>query len=127
MHYHKHKMREKKKKRRRSTSHWPCVPDVQSDEINTIGFIYIYSYIDIEIGRLVPVVIFMLCLACLYVYTCIHSLLFIHTHTHIMISIGWMKSKYTCIYRFICLEILIIYWLICFKVLVLSVFLFSHI
>lgn len=36
-----------KKKRKRNTSHWPCVPDLQSDEINAIGFMYKYSYVDI--------------------------------------------------------------------------------
>lgn len=31
----------------RNTLHWPCVPDVQSDVTNAIGFMYIYSYVDI--------------------------------------------------------------------------------
>lgn len=49
----------------RNTLHWPCVPDVQSDVTNAIGFMYIYSYVDI--GDII-VVIFMLCSACLYVH-----------------------------------------------------------
>lgn len=51
MHYHKHKMHEKNPQKHqdkeRNTLHWPCVPDVQSDVTNAIGFMYIYSYVDI--------------------------------------------------------------------------------
>lgn len=84
MHYHKHKMREKKKKkRRRSTSHWPCVPDVQSDEINTIGFIYIYSYIDIGDRKACTGSYFHVMFSlfvCIYMYS--QFVVYTHTHTH---------------------------------------------
>lgn len=57
----------------RNTLHWPCVPDVQSDVTNAIGFMYIYSYVDIG-GREARSNFHVM--FSLFVCTCIHSLMF---------------------------------------------------